>query len=271
VTEPCVYDSDADLARAVLASPDPALAGITLERLKREGWRRLEVPTPFVPFAPGFPTPSGRLQFVSPIVLHPADAEARGLREGDVARVYNDRGAFQALVRVSDAVRPGVVAASKGFWPKRVAGGANANATVAERDSDMGGGAVFHDNRVRVLQPLAQHQHAGDGDDGRMAEAGEGVRERHQPRRHAGQQGGSRHHVVPPAAPEEHGHRGQEHAQDETLIARHGSMSSADAGNSSGRASWPTLGTTGSVPRFLLKPASIRRIRASRFSVELKS
>ena len=332
MTEPCVYDSDADLARAVLASPDPALAGITLERLKREGWRRLEVPTPFVPFAPGFPTPSGRLQFVSPamaeagldpvpaytppaeatqhgtdlarrfplaliapashyllnsmfanvpelerrqgapaIVLHPADAEARGLREGDVARVYNDRGAFQALVRVSDAVRPGVVAASKGFWPKRVAGGANANATVAERDSDMGGGAVFHDNRVRVLQPLAQHQHAGDGDDGRMAEAGEGVRERHQPRRHAGQQGGSRHHVVPPAAPEEHGHRGQEHAQDETLIARHGSMSSADAGNSSGRASWPTLGTTGSVPRFLLKPARIRRIRASRFSVELKS
>ena len=56
------------------------------------------------------------------IVLHPADAEARGLREGNVAR----------------------------FWPKRAAGAANANATVAERDSDMGGGAVFHDNRVEV-------------------------------------------------------------------------------------------------------------------------
>jgi anaerobic selenocysteine-containing dehydrogenase len=53
-------------------------------------------------------------------------------------------------VRVSEAVRPGVVAASKGYWPKRVAGAANANATVAERDSDMGGGAVFHDNRVEV-------------------------------------------------------------------------------------------------------------------------
>jgi hypothetical protein len=43
-----------------------------------------------------------------------------------------------------------VAAASKGYWPKRVAGAANANATVAERDSDMGGGAVFHDNRVEV-------------------------------------------------------------------------------------------------------------------------
>jgi anaerobic selenocysteine-containing dehydrogenase len=216
VTEACVYDSDDDLARAVLGSTDPALAGITLETLKREGWRRLEVPTPFVPFAHGFPTPSGRLQFVSPtmaeagldplagytppaevtedgtelarryplaliapashyllnstfanvralerrqgapaIVLHPVDAGARGLREGDVARVHNDRGEFRALVRVSDAVRPGVVAASKGYWPKRVAGAANANATVAERDSDMGGGAVFHDNRVEVTDALA--------------------------------------------------------------------------------------------------------------------
>jgi anaerobic selenocysteine-containing dehydrogenase len=211
VTEPCVYDGDDDLARAVLASADPALAGITLERLKREGWARLSVPTPFVPFADGFPTPSGKLQFVSPrmaevgldpipaytppvevaqhgtdlarryplaliapashyllnsmfanvpelerrqgapsLVLHPADAAARGLGDGDVARVHNDRGEFRATVRVSDAVRAGVVAASKGFWPKRVAGAANVNATVAERDSDMGGGAVFHDNRVEV-------------------------------------------------------------------------------------------------------------------------
>ena len=43
-----------------------------------------------------------------------------------------------------------VVAATKGYWPKWVAGAANVNATVAERDSDMGGGAVFHDNRVEV-------------------------------------------------------------------------------------------------------------------------
>jgi len=46
----------------------------------------------------------------------------------------------------------GVAAAGKGFWPKRVAGAANANATVVERDADMGGGAVFHDNRVEVAR-----------------------------------------------------------------------------------------------------------------------
>ena len=42
------------------------MAGITLERLKREGWARLSVPDPFVPFADGFPSASGRLEFVSP-------------------------------------------------------------------------------------------------------------------------------------------------------------------------------------------------------------
>jgi anaerobic selenocysteine-containing dehydrogenase len=84
------------------------------------------------------------------IALHPDDAAARQLVDGDRARVHNTRGEFCATVHVSDAVRRGVVATSKGYWPKRLSGAANANATVAERDSDMGGGAVFHDNRVEV-------------------------------------------------------------------------------------------------------------------------
>jgi anaerobic selenocysteine-containing dehydrogenase len=55
-----------------------------------------------------------------------------------------------AVAVVSERVRRGVVASPKGRWPSRVAGGATVNATVDERDSDMGGGAVYHDNRVRV-------------------------------------------------------------------------------------------------------------------------
>jgi hypothetical protein len=46
--------------------------------------------------------------------------------------------------------RPGVVASTKGRWPAYAKGGATINATVDERDSDLGGGAVFHDNRVQV-------------------------------------------------------------------------------------------------------------------------
>jgi anaerobic selenocysteine-containing dehydrogenase len=84
------------------------------------------------------------------LVIHPDDAAPRGIVTGDEVRVGNARGSFLALADVSDRVRPGVVASTKGRWPGEAKGGATINATVDERDSDMGGGAVFHDNRVRV-------------------------------------------------------------------------------------------------------------------------
>jgi len=84
------------------------------------------------------------------IELCASDAAARGLSDGDRARVFNARGSFLAVVAVTDRVRPGVIASTKGHWLKHVRGGANINATVEERDADMGGGAIFHDNRVEV-------------------------------------------------------------------------------------------------------------------------
>ncbi len=95
------------------------------------------------------------------VTLHPDDAVMRGLSDGDVVRVFNSRGEFLATVEVSDAVRPGVVASTKGHWLKHVRGGANINATVEERDSDMGGGAIFHDNRVEVHHHQSRDQARG--------------------------------------------------------------------------------------------------------------
>ena len=51
-----------------------------------------------------------------PILLSPDDARARGLRDGDLVRVFNDRGACLAGVRISDALTPGVVKLSTGAW-----------------------------------------------------------------------------------------------------------------------------------------------------------
>ena len=84
------------------------------------------------------------------VTLHPDDAIQRGLETGDTARVFNARGEFEAEVVVADSVRPGVVASTKGHWLKHVRGRANVNATTDERDADMGGGAVYHDNRVEI-------------------------------------------------------------------------------------------------------------------------
>ena len=84
------------------------------------------------------------------LLIHPDDAGPRHIAAGDEVRVANARGSFLAVADVSDRVRPGVVASTKGRWPGLSKEGATINATVDERDSDMGGGAVFHDNRVRV-------------------------------------------------------------------------------------------------------------------------
>ncbi len=94
------------------------------------------------------------------IEIHADDAVARGLATGDEARVFNARGSFVAAVEISDRVRPGVIASTKGHWLKNIRGGANVNATVAERDADMGGGAVFHDNRVSVERHDQQRDQA---------------------------------------------------------------------------------------------------------------
>jgi biotin/methionine sulfoxide reductase len=51
-----------------------------------------------------------------PIRLHPIDAAARGIREGDIVRVYNDRGACLAGAVLSEELSPGVVQLSTGAW-----------------------------------------------------------------------------------------------------------------------------------------------------------
>jgi biotin/methionine sulfoxide reductase len=50
------------------------------------------------------------------LTMHPQDAALRGLEAGEVVRVHNERGACLAGLRISDAVRPGVVALPTGAW-----------------------------------------------------------------------------------------------------------------------------------------------------------
>ena len=51
-----------------------------------------------------------------PVTMHPSDAAARGIADGDMLRVFNDRGACLAAARLSDRIRPGVVRLSTGAW-----------------------------------------------------------------------------------------------------------------------------------------------------------
>ena len=51
-----------------------------------------------------------------PVELHPEDARTRGIADGDLVRVFNDRGACLAGARLNADLRPGVVKLSTGAW-----------------------------------------------------------------------------------------------------------------------------------------------------------
>ncbi|MGH7754506.1 MAG: molybdopterin-containing oxidoreductase family protein [Gemmatimonadales bacterium] len=66
LTDSMFQDDDQELIRQALDSEHPNLAGVTFELLKEKGWARLNLPTPFAPFADGgFGTPTGKCEFYS--------------------------------------------------------------------------------------------------------------------------------------------------------------------------------------------------------------
>jgi anaerobic selenocysteine-containing dehydrogenase len=79
------------------------------------------------------------------------DAEARGIRDGERVRVFNERGEIFLTAKVDGAVAPGVVGAKLG-WAKLSEGGININVLTSARLADLGGGATFYATLVEVEQ-----------------------------------------------------------------------------------------------------------------------
>ncbi|EUC00004.1 Trimethylamine-N-oxide reductase (cytochrome c) [Rhizobium sp. CF080] len=76
-----------------------------------------------------------------PMMINPADAGMRGIADGDIVRVFNDRGAFLASAVVSGDIREGVVQIATGAWfnPVETADGsvfcAHGNPNAVTRDA----------------------------------------------------------------------------------------------------------------------------------------
>jgi anaerobic selenocysteine-containing dehydrogenase len=83
------------------------------------------------------------------VEIHPSDAEARGIADGDEVVLENERGSVRLRAVVTDAVRAGVVASPKGRWAK-LSGGRNVNWTTSDELGDMAGQSTFHSTRVRL-------------------------------------------------------------------------------------------------------------------------
>lgn len=79
--------------------------------------------------------------------MNPADAAQRGISNGDLVEVFNHRGAFSLRAQLTYEVRVGCVVIPNGWWRTQ---GAPVNILSEGRETDMGHGSAFHNNRVEV-------------------------------------------------------------------------------------------------------------------------
>lgn len=84
------------------------------------------------------------------VEIHPTDAAARGIHDGDAVRAFNERGSCELHAVVTARARPGVVVSPSVWWNKLSPGRANINQLTSQALTDMGGGATFYDALVEI-------------------------------------------------------------------------------------------------------------------------
>jgi len=82
--------------------------------------------------------------------LHPGDARARSIAEGDRVAVSNELGTIEAFARLDGNLSPGTVEMAKGIWARNAPGGRTVNTLIPDTLSDLARGACFSDARVEI-------------------------------------------------------------------------------------------------------------------------
>ena len=88
-----------------------------------------------------------------PLTLHPQDAQARQINDGDVVRLWNHRGQVLAGAVVSEDIKPGVMCLHEGAWP----------------DLDPQAGGICKNGAVNVLTKDIPSSRLGNGCAGNTA------------------------------------------------------------------------------------------------------
>ncbi|WP_236707374.1 molybdopterin-dependent oxidoreductase, partial [Escherichia albertii] len=88
-----------------------------------------------------------------PVTIHPEDAQARGIQDGDTVRVWNSRGQILAGAVISEGIKPGVICIHEGAWP----------------DLDITAGGICKNGAVNVLTKDLPSSRLGNGCAGNTA------------------------------------------------------------------------------------------------------
>ncbi len=89
------------------------------------------------------------------VILSPHDAAVRGISAGDPIRVFNERGAFEAVAEVSGDAMVGVVVAPMGYWPRNSRLRRTVNAINPPAFADYGHAPTFSDTLVEVAKSVS--------------------------------------------------------------------------------------------------------------------
>ena len=81
------------------------------------------------------------------VLLNPDDASTRGINEGQVVKVYNNRGSFELTARIDFGIKRGCAYVTNGWW---IDTGGAVNFCSLGWETDLGYGAAFHDVLVEV-------------------------------------------------------------------------------------------------------------------------
>lgn len=83
---------------------------------------------------------------VGEVLVHPDDAAAWRVEDGEMVKLLNFRGSSRRIARVTTDTRPGVLVAEGIFWP--VDDDCGINDLTSQKVADLGGGATFHESLV---------------------------------------------------------------------------------------------------------------------------
>jgi anaerobic selenocysteine-containing dehydrogenase len=84
------------------------------------------------------------------VEINPADAAARGITDGAMVSVFNDRGTYHCKARVTDRPRSGLVVGLGVWWRKLGANGTNVNELTHQKLTDLGRAPCFYDCLVDI-------------------------------------------------------------------------------------------------------------------------
>jgi anaerobic selenocysteine-containing dehydrogenase len=96
------------------------------------------------------------------LLMNPADAAPRGLKDNDPIRVFNELGEVQCAVKIEVTIREGTVSLPKGLWRKSTWNQLTGNVLVPDSLTDLGAGACFNDARVDVAKLESPVSHRRD-------------------------------------------------------------------------------------------------------------